>query len=222
MDSLFVFFEIVLINVLLSGDNAIVIAMVSNQLPQHQRNKAIWWGTLVAIALRCLLVLLALPLLNIPFIQAAGGLMLLYIAIKLLVDMKKAEHQHMSMKKLTLMNGIWTIITADFVMSLDNVLAIAAVAQGDFVLIMLGIALSIPMIIWGSKLLDRFLKKFPFLAYIGSALLAFAAGEMLIKDKGLHEFLFYKMENTTSLIPLLCIPLVIIAAVMSHKPMKND
>ena len=221
MDSLIVFVEIVLINLLLSGDNAIVIAMVSNQLPVHQRNRAIWWGTLIAVFLRCFLVLLALPLLNIPFLQAVGGLLLLYIAIKLLIDIQRAEHQEMNVKKMTLMSGIWTIITADFVMSLDNVLAIAAIAKGDFVLIMLGIALSIPMIIWGSKLLDQLMKRFPFLAYIGSGLLAFAAGEMLIRDRGLHDVLFYKMTSSLSLVPLLCIPLVIIVAILRQKPKLN-
>ncbi|URN93158.1 MAG: TerC family protein [Candidatus Pristimantibacillus lignocellulolyticus] len=221
MDSLIVFIEIVLINLLLSGDNAIVIAMVSNQLPVHQRNKAMWWGTLVAVLLRCLLVLLALPLLQIPFLQAVGGLLLLYISIKLLIDMQQAGHQEMNVKKITLISGIWTIITADFVMSLDNVLAIAAVAKGDVILIMLGIALSIPMIIWGSKLLDHLMKKFPFLAYIGASLLAFAAGEMLIRDQGLHNIFFNKMNNSLTIVPLLCIPLVIIAAIIRQKPIKK-
>lgn len=217
MDSIVIFVQIMLINILLSGDNAIVIAMVSNQLPHHQRNRAIWWGTLIAVILRCLLVLIALPLLTLPFLQAVGGLLLLYIAIKLLSDMKANEEQHIDLKKTSLISAIWTIITADFVMSLDNVLAIAAIAKGDFVLIMLGIALSIPMIIWGSKFLHHLMKKFTFISYIGAALLAFAAGEMLIKDKGMYEIILYKMGGSITIIPLLCIPLVIIAAIMSQK-----
>lgn len=224
MDSLIIFVQIMLINLLLSGDNAIVIAMVSNQLPHHQRNIAIWWGTIIAVLLRIVLVMIALPLLQIPFLQAAGGVMLLYIAIKLLADMqpKHSEHeQHINIKKKSLFMAIWTIITADFVMSLDNVLAIAAIAQGDIVLIMLGIALSIPIIIWGSKFLDKLMKRFSFIAYIGSALLAFAAGEMLIKDEGLNKFILYKMQSNISLIPLLCIPLVIIIAIMSQKLVKT-
>lgn len=224
MDSLIIFVQIMLINLLLSGDNAIVIAMVSNQLPLHQRNLAIWWGTIIAVLLRIVLVMIALPLLQIPFLQAAGGVMLLYIAIKLLADMqpKHNEHeQHINIKKKSLFMAIWTIITADFVMSLDNVLAIAAIAQGDIVLIMLGIALSIPIIIWGSKFLDKLMKRFSFIAYIGSGLLAFAAGEMLIKDEGLNKFILYKMQSNISLIPLLCIPLVIIIAIMSQKLVKT-
>lgn len=214
MDSLIIFMQIMLINLLLSGDNAIIIAMVSNQLPPRQRNIAIWWGTMAAVLLRCLLVAIALPLLGIPFIQAVGGLLLLYIAIKLLIDMQGTQHQQPNVQSLSLLGAIWTIITADFVMSLDNVLAIAAVAEGDLVLIMLGIVISIPIIIWGSKLLDQLLKRFAFLSYAGAACLAFAAGEMLIKDQGLQSLILYKVSDKVSMIPLICIPLVIVAALL--------
>lgn len=217
MDSFIIFSQIVLINLLLSGDNAIVISMVSNRLPAAQRNKAIWLGTMVAVVLRCVLVFLALPLLKIPFLQAAGGLILLFIAMKLLVDLQKGDHHEQGGQQLTMLGAIWTIITADFVMSLDNVLAIAAVAKGDLVLIMLGIAISIPMIIWGSKLLELLLKRFSFLGYVGAGCLAFAAGEMIIKDQGLYTLLLYKMESMISIIPFMCIPLVIIVAVMGQQ-----
>ncbi len=217
MDSVIIFFEILLINLLLSGDNAIIIAMVSNQLPAHQRMKVMWWGTIIAVMLRCLLVIVALPLLNIPFLQACGGLLLLYIATKLIVDVRQSMHKDMIQIKSSMMGAIWTIITADFVMSLDNVLAIAAIAKGDLVLIMLGIAISIPMIIWGSQLFNKLMKKYPFFAYIGAGLLAFAAGEMLIKDTGMHDFVFYKLQSYEGLIPLLCVPLVIVIAIMRLK-----
>jgi len=217
VDSFIIFSQIVLINLLLSGDNAIVISMVSNRLPAAQRNKAIWLGTMVAVVLRCVLVFLALPLLKIPFLQAAGGLILLFIAMKLLVDLQKGDHHEQEGQQLTMLGAIWTIITADFVMSLDNVLAIAAVAKGDLVLIMLGIAISIPMIIWGSKLLELLLKRFSFLGYVGAGCLAFAAGEMIIKDQGLYTLLLYKMESMISIIPFMCIPLVIIVAVMGQQ-----
>jgi len=220
VDSIVIFFEIVLINLLLSGDNAIVIAMVSSQLPAHQRTKVIWWGTSIAVILRCLLISIALPLLQIPFLQAIGGLLLFYIAIKLIVDVQQSMHNSNHPAKLTLIGAVWTIVTADFVMSLDNVIAIAAVAHGDLVLIMLGIAISIPMIIWGSNMFDKWMKKYPFLSFIGAALLAFAAGEMFIKDTGLINLLFNKMQSYTGLIPLLCVPLVIIIAIMRLK--TND
>jgi len=221
MDSVVIFTQIMLINLLLSGDNAIIIAMVSSNLPAKQRNAAIWWGTMAAVLLRCLLVAVALPLLAIPFLQAIGGALLLYIAVKLLVDTQGAHEQLATAKALTLAGAIWTIVAADFVMSLDNVLAIAAVAQGDLVLIMLGIIISIPIIIWGSKLLDQLLKRFSFLSYIGAACLAYAGGEMLIKDDGLQSLILYKISDFLSLLPILCIPIVIIASIMKMRLMQK-
>ncbi|MEK3882536.1 TerC family protein [Paenibacillus sp. PL2-23] len=219
MDSLIIFLQIALINVLLSGDNAIVIAMASRQLPAKQRKAAVWWGTFAAVGLRCALTIVALQLLQIPYLQAAGAILLLMIAVKLLVDSSGAEEAREKGKKsVTLYGAIWTIVTADFVMSLDNVLAIAAVADGDIILILLGIALSIPMIVWGSQALGRLLSKFPALSYIGAALLAYAAGEMLMKDPGLDAAIFHGNGTWSELIPLLCVPLVVIFAVLRKRP----
>ncbi|MFD0588088.1 TerC family protein [Paenibacillus sp. GCM10027627] len=217
MDSIFIFLQIALINVLLSGDNAIVIAMASQHLPVKQRKKAIWWGAFAAVALRCVMTVVALKLLQIPYLQAAGAIMLLYIAFKLLSDAGGDHHpQHMK-RAATLGMAIWTIVTADFIMSLDNVLAIAAVAEGDIVLILLGIALSIPMIIWGSQMLGTLLVKFPALGYIGAALLAYAAGGMLMHDPGLDKALFHGSSTLTGLIPLLCVPFVIMLAILRKR-----
>lgn len=217
MDSVLIFLQIALINVLLSGDNAIVIAMASQHLPSKQRQKAIWWGAFTAIVLRCLLTVVALQLLQIPYLQAVGAILLLYIAIKLLRDAGTVPDAHQVKRTSTLGHAIWTIVTADFIMSLDNVLAIAAVAGGDLVLILLGIALSIPMIIWGSQLLGSLLSKFPALAYIGAGLLAFAAGEMLMKDPGLHAAVFHGNQTLDQLIPLLCVPFVVILAILKKR-----
>lgn len=218
MDSVFIFIQIVLINVLLSGDNAIVIAMASQQLPPNQRKRAVWWGALAAVGLRCILTLVAIKLLQIPYLQAAGALMLFYIAVKLLVEAGMQHEAHTVKKAKTIGQAIWTIVVADFIMSLDNVLAIAAVAEGDPVLILLGIALSIPMIIWGSQMLGKLLQKFPALSYIGAALLAYAAGGMLMHDPGLDKLLFHGSKVLAEAIPLLCVPLVIALAVVKKKP----
>jgi YjbE family integral membrane protein len=218
VDSTLIFLQIVLINVLLSGDNAIVIAMASQHLPARQRKRAIWWGAFAAVALRCLLTVVALQLLQIPFLQAAGAILLLYIAVKLLQDAGGGHDDPRVKRATTLGHAVWTIVTADFIMSLDNVLAIAAVADGDLVLVLLGIALSIPMIVWGSQLLGRLLQKMPALGYIGAALLAYAAGEMLMKDPGMNEALFHHSKTLSELVPLLCVPLVIAMAVMKRKP----
>lgn len=218
LDSVILFVEIVLINVLLSGDNAIVIAMASGQLPPEQRKRAVWWGALAAVLLRCLLTLVAIRLLDVPFLQAIGALLLFYIAVKLLADSGGHQETHKIKKAATIGQAIWTIVVADFVMSLDNVLAIAAVADGDPVLILLGIALSIPMIIWGSQMLGTLLQKFPALSYIGAALLAYAAGEMLMHDPGMNNLLFRGSKTLAEAIPLLCVPLVIILAIAKKKP----
>ncbi|MBW7458796.1 TerC family protein, partial [Paenibacillus sepulcri] len=178
MDSLWVFVQIIFINVLLSGDNAVVIALASQQLPPEQRRKAVWWGAAAAIGLRCLLTLVAITLLQIPYLQALGALLLFLIAVKLVMDAASpAEQSHQIRKPGSLAGAIRTIVVADFIMSLDNVLAIAAVAEGEPIMIMLGIGLSIPIIIWGSQLLGNLLKRYPPLVYAGGGLLGYAAGE---------------------------------------------
>lgn len=218
MDNLLTFLEIMLINVLLSGDNAVVIAMASQHLPQHQRKRAIWWGAAAAVGLRCVLTLAAISMLSIPFLQAAGSILLLYIAIKLLSDAEHGSDEGITLRKPhTLAGAIRTIVAADFIMSLDNVLAIAAVAKGDAVLIFLGIGLSIPMIIWGSNMIGSLLRKFPSLVYIGAGLLGYAAGEMMIKDPGMNDLLFRHQTVLYEAIPLLCMPLVIIVALMKRR-----
>ena len=209
MESLVTFVEIMLINVLLSGDNAVVIAMASQHLPADQRQRAIWWGAFAAIALRCLLTLAAVALLQVPYLQAAGSVMLYAIAVQLLRDSGAHSGGPKLRKSATLASAVWTIVAADFVMSLDNVLAIAAVAEGEPVLIVLGITLSIPLIIWGSKLIGSLLHRLPQLIYAGAGLLGFAAGKMLVHDPGLHR-LFVRWPASTEAIPVLSIPLVIV------------
>lgn len=184
LEWLLLFSQILIINVVLSGDNAVVIAMASRRLPDHQRKKAVWWGAFGAIALRVALTAVAVALLHLPYIQAAGSLLLLYIAIKLLID---DEGERNVKQASTLGKAIWTIILADFVMSLDNVLAIAAKAQNDFSVIILGIGLSVPIIIWGSNLVVKLLHRYPVLVYLGAGILGYTAGEMMVKDPKMME-----------------------------------
>ncbi|WP_042159761.1 TerC family protein [Paenibacillus gorillae] len=217
MDNLITFIEIVLINLLLSGDNAVVIAMASQHLPPHQRKKAVWWGALAAVGLRCILTLAAISLLQTPYLQAVGAALLLYIAVKLLVDAGSGGEIHTMKKPKSLSQAIQTIVAADFIMSLDNVLAIAAVADGKPVLILLGIALSIPMIIWGSHILGKLLQRVPSLIYIGSALLGYAAGGMLVNDPGMDDILFHGSMMAAQAIPLFCIPLVIVIGLLMRR-----
>jgi YjbE family integral membrane protein len=183
LDRAVIFLEITLINLLLSGDNAVVIAMAARRLPRHQRRRAVWWGAGAAVLLRCVLTLGAVAMLGIPYLQTAGAVLLFLIALKLILE-RTDEAAHTKAAS-GLGNAVWTIVAADFVMSLDNVLAVAAIAEGDIAMLIIGIAMSIPIIIWGSSFIMRLLDRLPALAYAGGALLAYTAGEMIRKDAAL-------------------------------------
>jgi YjbE family integral membrane protein len=212
LDQLILFLQIMLINIVLSGDNAVVIALASKNLPIEQRKKAIWWGAFGAIALRLVLTLVAVALLDIPFIQAAGSLLLLWIAVKLLTE----DDSHTNIKEAaTLGKAIWTIIVADFVMSLDNVLAIAAKGNGNFTVIILGIGLSIPIIIWGSTLVMNLLNKYPILVFLGAGILGYTAGEMFVKDDKMAEWFLHGNEFLHMAIPIGTTVFVLAAGLIS-------
>ncbi|WP_257988599.1 TerC family protein [Bacillus sp. V33-4] len=176
--------KVIGVDLILSGDNAIVIALAARNVPPEHRRKAIFWGTLGAIILRLIFAAIIVWLLGIPFISFIGGLLLLQIAYKLLAG-KEKEHKAGG---ATVAAAVRTIIIADAVMSLDNVLALAGVAHG-FVPILVGILISIPIIVWGSQLLLRVMEKFPFIIYAGAGLLAYTAGEMMIEDETIEAFL---------------------------------
>jgi YjbE family integral membrane protein len=200
-----------LINIVLSGDNAVVIALASKNLPIEQRKKAIWWGAFGAIALRLVLTIVAVQLLELPYIQAGGSILLLWIAIKLLID---DEGEANVREASTLGKAIWTIILADFVMSLDNVLAIAAKAENDLLVIILGIGLSIPIIIWGSTLVMKLLHKYPIFVYLGAGILGYTAGEMFVKEDVIMEH--FHMEALHWIIPIVTTVIVLGAGVIKQ------
>ncbi|CAH1209104.1 hypothetical protein PAECIP111890_03265 [Paenibacillus sp. JJ-223] len=198
--------EILMINLVLSGDNAVVIAMASKDLPLNQRKQAVWWGAFGAVILRCALTFVAVMLLGIPFIQAAGGLLLLWISVKLLLQNEdEVEVKGAS----TTWKAIQTILVADFVMSLDNVLAIAAISDGDLALTVIGIAISIPIVIWGSGLIVGLLKRYPILVFAGSGILAYTAGEMVMSDPKLGQWLHGLTAEAHTLLPVAMACLVI-------------
>lgn len=171
--------EIVWINLLLSGDNAIVIALACRGLPEESRRIGVLAGAAAAIGLRIIFTLLVVQLLELPFVKLIGGLMLFWIAVKLVLD----DEPHANVAgSATLWNAVWTIAVADAVMSLDNVLAIAAVAHGDWMLIILGLLMSIPLIIFGSNLVLALMSRFPLFVWLGCALLGFVAAEILFSD----------------------------------------
>ncbi|WP_055107444.1 TerC family protein [Paenibacillus ihumii] len=206
MEHLLLLSEILIINLVLSGDNAVVIAMASKNLPLHQRKQAVWWGAFGAVLMRCVLTWLAAVLLQIPYIQAAGGLLLAIIAFKLLQRREQAAEDKQAN---TIWKAIQTILVADFIMSLDNVLAIAALADGDLAILVIGIAISIPIVIWGSNLISDWLQRFPALTFAGAGILGYTAGDMMLKDAKLGFFLMERLPALHNWIPLLIAAVVI-------------
>ena len=194
--------EIMMVNIVLSGDNAVVIAMAARSLPTQQQRKAILWGSGGAVVLRVLLTVVAVSLLKIPLLQCIGGLLLVWIAYKLLVgedETDGAEHHVHG----NLMSAVKTILIADVVMSLDNTLASAGVAKGDYTLLGLGLALSIPIVVFGSALIMMMMERFPVIVYVGAGLIAYTAGEMIDSDKAVQPFLPHLFHGTPYLAILL-------------------
>ncbi len=153
----------------------------------------------------------AVHILNVPYIQAAGAILLMWIALKLLVD----EEGHSDVRQASTLGGaVWTIILADFVMSLDNVLAIAAKANNDTAVIILGIGLSIPIIVWGSTLVMKLLNRYPVFVYLGAAILGYTAGEMFVNDQKMHELVLAGLPNAHHVIPAAATIVVVVAGIL--------
>ena len=171
---------IVVIDLLLAGDNAVVIALAVRSLPKRQQLIGRVFGTAAAVVLRVALIALATALLEIPYVQLAGGLALVWIAIKLVRPAGNGEANVRSGQSLSRAIGI--IVFADVVMSLDNVLGVAAAAHGDLRLVVFGIALSVPIVVWGSGLLSRLMARFNWVVWIGGGILGYVAGEMFFAD----------------------------------------
>ena len=178
--------QIIAIDILLGGDNAVVIALACRKLPLTQRNQGIFWGVFGAIALRILLIYFALQLLAISYLKIIGGLLLFWIGVKLIIPEQEDAHSDVQ-GSTTLIGAIRTIIVADAVMSVDNVIAVAGAAHGSIVLVVFGIAVSIPIVVWGSKLVLALMDRFPLVITAGGALLGWIGGGMLITDPGLPE-----------------------------------
>lgn len=214
MDSTFLFnlLEILLINIVLSGDNAVVIALACRNLEEKHKKKAVFGGTLGAVVLRVGLTFVAVILLKIPFLNLIGGILLLWIAVKLLNEEEEGEIK----ANRNIMAAIRTIIIADLVMSLDNIIAVAGVANGNILLIILGLVISIPLIIWGSQLLMKIMDKYPIIIIIGAAILAYTAGEMILKDGGVAHYLGAYNENLHFVVPVVLSILVILIGKFDH------
>jgi YjbE family integral membrane protein len=181
--------SIIVANILLSGDNAVVIALASRNLPPAQQKKAIFWGSAAAIILRVVLTITAVALLTLPYLKIIGGLLLLYIGIQLLSDSGGEEH---TKAESSIWAAIRTILIADLVMSLDNVLAVAAAAQKgpeetQLLLLIIGLGMSIPLIIFGSSMLLKVMDRYPIIITLGAGLLGLLAGGMLVDDPAIKD-----------------------------------
>lgn len=177
--------QIILIDILLGGDNAVVIALACRRLPEEQRKRGIFWGVAGAIGLRVILIFFALQLLQVPYLKVVGGLLLLWIGMQL---MQGGDDDHEVEGATTLLGAIKTIIVADAVMSVDNVIAVAGAARGDMVLVVFGILVSIPIIVWGSQLVLKLMDRFPAVITLGAGLLGWIGGEMIIGDVAMRSF----------------------------------
>lgn len=171
--------QIIVINIMLSGDNAVVIALASRSLPPAQQKKAIIFGSVGAIVLRIVLTFFAVMLLDMPYLKLAGGIALLWIGASMLDSGGDEENID---AHSNLAAAVKTIIIADFIMSLDNVLGVAAAAKGNVVLLVVGLGISIPLIIFGSQLILKLMERFPIIVTLGAGLLGWVAGEMLVTD----------------------------------------
>ncbi|MEW9698489.1 YjbE family putative metal transport protein [Paenibacillus sp. SI8] len=177
--------SIILIDLVLAGDNAIVIGMAARNLKKQTQKRVILWGTVGAIVIRALATIVVVSILKIPGLLLAGGLLLLWISYKLLTE--KKNHDNIQAKD-SMWAAIRTIIIADAVMGLDNVIAVAGAAHGEFLLVILGLLVSVPIVVWGSTLFIKWIETYPWIIYIGSGVLALTAGKMITGEKFLAPY----------------------------------
>src|SRR6266513_338209 len=173
---------IIWVNIILSGDNAVVIALAARSLPVHQQRLAVIWGAAAAVVLRIVLTIVAVELLKLPYLKLLGGVLLLWIAVKLLVPEDDGGDGIKSSSNL--LAAIKTILIADLVMSLDNVIAVAAVAKGSIVLLVLGLLISIPLVVFGATMLMKLMESYPVIIAVGAALIGYVAGAVLVVAVG--------------------------------------
>jgi len=207
--------QIIGVNIVLSGDNAVVIALAARSLPPAQQKKAIIWGSGAAIVMRIVLTLTAVALLTMPYLKLVGSALLLWIGIQLINSDDEGENIESSSN---LAAAIKTILIADLVMSLDNVIAVAAAAKGSFVLLMIGLAISIPLVIFGATMLLRLMERFPIIITIGAALLGYVSGEMAVTDPAVHHWINENLPLLHSVLPgSFAVLVVVVGKVLSKR-----
>lgn len=199
--------QIIAIDLVLSGDNAVVIALACRNLSPAQKRRGILWGVVGAVGLRVALTAFAASLLNYPYLRLAGGLLLLWIGVKLLLPEDDEGHDINASSHLW--GAVRTIIVADFVMSLDNVIAVAGAAHGSLFLLLFGLAVSIPLIVWSSQLIMKLMERHPLLITLGAGLLGWVAGDMLVSDAAVQGWVVSILPLAHWLAPVLGAALVV-------------
>ena len=212
--------KIIGVNIVLSGDNAVVIALAARSLPPKQQKQAIIWGSGAAIVMRIILTIFAVALLAMPWLKLIGSVLLLWIGVKLLIPEDEGPEIEASD---SLWAAIKTILIADLVMSLDNVIAVAAAAGGSLTLLVIGLAISIPLVIFGATLLLKLMERWPIIITIGAALLGFVAGEMAWEDNAIHGFTSQYPEGAKYVIAVIGAAFVVMAGrYFARKSLKQS
>ncbi|WP_245533967.1 TerC family protein [Effusibacillus pohliae] len=205
-------FNVILIDIVLGGDNAIFIAMACRRLPHRLRKKTVFWGMMGAVVVRAALAVVAIQLMRIPLLELLGGLLLVWIAYRLLVQ----NHGHRPVHAgQNFWSALKTILIADTVMGIDNILAIAGAAHGNVWVLITGFFVSIPLIIWGSRLLLQWIDRYPVISYAGASMIAWTGGSLIVEDEFAHRFM--------QLVPYadLAIPLLLAIVVVISGLWKN-
>ena len=199
--------EIIVINILLSGDNAVVIALACRNLAPRQRRLGIFWGVIGAVILRVILTVFAVALLQMRYLQLAGAALLLWIGIKLIAEDDDGDHEVEASDKL--ISAVKTVIVADLVMSLDNVIGVAGAAKGSVVLLTFGLVVSIPLVVVGAQLIMKLIERFPILVIAGGGLLGYIAGEIAVDDAAVKPWIEVQLPQLHYIAPIVGIAVVV-------------
>ncbi len=200
-------FEIIVINILLSGDNAVVIALACRNLSARQRKLGILWGIVGAVVLRIILTFFAVTLLTLPYLQLVGAALLVWIGVKLIAEDDDGDHEIESSDKL--MAAVKTVILADLVMSIDNVIGVAGAAKGSVLLLAFGLVVSIPLVVLGAQIIMRLIQRMPWLVIAGGGLLGYIAGEMAVEDAAVKGWILAHAKYLHVVAPIVGVVLVV-------------
>lgn len=210
--------SVILIDIVLAGDNAIIIGMAARNLPREIQKKTIIWGTMGAVIIRVLATALLAVILEVPGIHLIGGLLLLWIAYKLLKDRKK---DHCVKECTSFWSAVGTIIAADAAMGIDNIIAVAGASHGNILILFAGLMISIPIVVWGSTMIIKLIDRFPVIIYVGAAVIAYTAAGMITKEPMIAQFLIsYPQINW--LITFVAVIVVVSAGLINkNRPLKE-